>query len=136
MNHIYNQNHTRFEIEVLLNKIKHCAVNNHYLIAQNEHRLENIAFINEYHICAERQKSLLALLRPEDFCYSIQNQKSGHEDEILYVFVPKIRLYNNRWEPEELDLYLKFNMLHMKNHNQLIIISFHKLNKPIEYLFR
>lgn len=133
MKPIHNRSHTRFEIEVILNKIKYCAANDQYIISLNEHRQENVAFINEYHLCAERQKSLLSLINVNDFCYSIQNTKNGFENEILYVFVPQIKLYNTKKEFETMNIYMKFNILHM---HKVIIVSFHKLNRSVQYLFR
>lgn len=50
MNPHYNQNYTKEEIDVVLEKIKSCVGNNKYTIALNENRQENIDFINEYNI--------------------------------------------------------------------------------------
>ena len=59
MNTHYNQNYTREEIAASLNKIKSCVSSNHYTIALNEHRWENIDFINEYNIRSDKQKAIL-----------------------------------------------------------------------------
>ena len=50
MNPHYNQNYTKEEINVVLDKIKSRVGNNKYTIALNENRHENIEFINEYNI--------------------------------------------------------------------------------------
>ena len=46
----YNQNYTREEVEVILNKIKDCINDNQYIISQNQNRAENVQFITEYRL--------------------------------------------------------------------------------------
>lgn len=73
MNPHYNQQYTKEEIHIVLDKIKTCVGNNRYTIAFNENRKENIDFINETsrrriyldrsaferRSCYERKKSIL-----------------------------------------------------------------------------
>jgi hypothetical protein len=136
MNSHYNQNYTKEEIDVILEKIKNCVGNNKYTIALNENRQENIDFINEYNIRSNKQKSILLQLRTEDFCHTLQNTKIGYEYEVLYVFVPQIKLFNADGEEEMVDVYTKFNIIDMPSGSKTVVISFHKRNKPIDYLFR
>lgn len=136
MNPHYNQNYTKEEIDVILEKIKSCVGNNKYTIALNENRQENIDFINEYNIRSNKQKSILLQLRTEDFCHTLQNTKIGYEYEVLYVFVPQIKLFNADGEEEMVDVYTKFNIIDMSSGSRTVVISFHKRNKPIDYLFR
>lgn len=136
MNPYYNQNYTRKQIDAILDKIKDCVVNNKYTIALNENRQENVDFINEYNIRSGKQKSILLQLRTEDFCHTLQNTKIGFEYEVLYVFVPQVQLFNADGEVETVDIYTKFNVIDMSNGSRTVVISFHKLNKPIDYLFR
>ncbi len=75
MNLYYNQNYTREQIDVILDKIKSCVGNNKYTIALNENRQENIDFINEYNIRSDKQKNILLQLQTEDFCHTLQNTK-------------------------------------------------------------
>lgn len=136
MNSHYNQNYTKEVIDVILEKIKNCVGNNKYTIALNENRQENIDFINEYNIRSNKQKSILLQLRTEDFCHTLQNTKIGYEYEVLYVFVPQIKLFNADGEEEMVDVYTKFNIIDMPSGSKTVVISFHKRNKPIDYLFR
>lgn len=136
MNPHYNQNYTKEEIDVILEKIKSCVGNNKYTIALNENRQGNIDFINEYNIRSNKQKSILLQLRTEDFCHTLQNTKIGYEYEVLYVFVPQIKLFNVDGEEEMVDVYTKFNVIDMPGGSRTVVISFHKRNKPIDYLFR
>lgn len=136
MNPYYNKNYTREQIDAILDKTKDCVVNNKYTIALNENRQENVDFINEYNIRSDKQKSILLQLRTEDFCHTLQNTKIGFEYEALYVFVPQVQLFNADGEEETVDIYTKFNVIDMSNGSRTVVISFHKLNKPIDYLFR
>ena len=136
MNPYYNQNYTREEIQNVLDKIKTCVSLGKYTISQNEKRQENIEFINEYNIRSDKQKSILMQIEVEDFCHTLQNTKPGYEYEILYVFVPQVELYNADGEEETVDIYTKFNIIDLPKGNRTVVISFHKRNKSIDYLFR
>ena len=136
MNQHYNQNYTREEIDAILAKIKACVEKNRYIISQNEHRQENIDFINEYNIRSDKQKSILMKIEADDFCHSLQNTKIGYEYEVLYVFVPQVPLINTDGEEETVDVYTKFNMIDLPSGSRTVVISFHKRNKSIDYLFR
>ena len=72
----------------------------------------------------------------EDFCHTLQNTNIGYEYEVLYVFVPQVELLNALGEQEQVDIYTKFNVIERPNGNRTVVSSFHKRNKPIEYLFR
>lgn len=136
MNPHYNQNYTRNEIQSILARIKQCVSSGQFLISLNDNRQENIDFINTYNIRSSKQKSILMQLKVEDFCYSLLNTKPGYEHEILYVFVPQVRLYNSNDEEETIDLYTKFNIIEKPQGAWTVVISFHKRNKPAVYLFR
>jgi hypothetical protein len=136
MNSHYNQNYTKQEIDEILDKVKNCVYNNRYTISLNENRQENIDFINEYNIYSNKQKKILLQLKVEDFCHSLQNTKPGYEYEVLYVFVPQVNLFNAEGVEEKVDIYIKINIIDMSNGSRTIVISFHKRNKAITYLFR
>ena len=136
MNSHYNQNYTEQEIDEILDKVKNCVYNNRYTISLNENRQENIDFINEYNIYSNKQKKILLQLKVEDFCHSLQNTKPGYEYEVLYVFVPQVNLFNAEGVEEKVDIYIKINIIDMSNGSRTIVISFHKRNKAITYLFR
>ena len=136
MNPHYNQNYTREEIDAILAKIKVCIESGRYIISQNEKRQENIDFINEYNTRSDKQKSILMKIETDDFCHSLQNTKTGYEYEVLYVFIPQVQLFNADGEEETVDIYTKFNLIDLPSGSRTVVISFHKRNKPIEYLFR
>lgn len=136
MNQHYNQNYTKEEIEEVLNKIKKCVSLGKYTISQNDKRQENINFINEYNIRSDKQKSILMQIRVEDFCHTLQNTNLGYEYEVLYVFVPQVELFNADGDAETVDIYTKFNVIDLPTGKRTVVISFHKRNKPIDYLFR
>lgn len=132
----YNQNYTREQIETILLKIKECVETGSFQISMNENRQDNIGFINEYNIYPKKRKEILMQILVEDFCHTLQNTNIGYEYEVLYVFVPQVELLNALGEQEQVDIYTKFNVIERPNGNRTVVISFHKRNKPIEYLFR
>lgn len=136
INPYYNQNYSREEIEDILAKIKACVFEEKYSISLNERRQENIDFINEYNIRSDKQKSIPMQIEVEDFCHSLQNTNIGYEYEVLYVFVPQVQLFNADGEEETVDVYTKFNVIDLPSGSRAVVISFHKRNKPIDYLFR
>lgn len=136
MNPHYNQNYTRDQIDEILNKIKDCVNNNKYTISMNENRQENVDFINEYNIRSDKQKTILLRIKTDDFCHSLQNTKIGFEYEVLYVFVPQVHLFNANGEEEIVNVYTKFNIIDLSSGARTVVISFHKPNKPFDYMFR
>lgn len=136
MDSYYNQNYTEEDITKILETIKECIEKNNYTIAMNENRQENIDCINEYNIRSDRQKSILLQLQTDDFCHTLQNTKVGYEYEVLYVFVPQVNLFDADGIEATVDIYIKINIIDTQRGNRVAIISFHKRNKPIDYLFR
>lgn len=113
--------------------VKNNVQKNMYTISMNRNRKENREFIDEYNIRNDKQKQILLNLKVTDFCYSVRNHKEGYEHEILYVFAPQVELYDSENIKSAIDIYIKINILN--TNNGIIIISFHKMNKPIERLF-
>lgn len=136
MNQHYNQNYTREQVVAVLQAIQDCVRANRFIISQNENRQENIDFINEYNLSNKKQEEILLKIAPEDFCHTLQNSKLGYEHEVLYVFCPQIMLFNFEGNEENVDVYNKFNIIDLKKGQRVVVISFHKPNKPFEYLFR
>ena len=133
----YNQNYTREEVQVILNKIKDCINDNKYIISQNQNRAENVQFINEYRLDEKKRKEILLSIEVDDFCHSLNNTNPGYEHEVLYVFCPQRNLFDIFGEEEFVDIYTKFNIIEYKiDKKRVVTISFHKRNKPIDYLFR
>lgn len=136
MNPHYNQDYTREEIDGILAKIKDCVSNNKFTISVNENRQENVDFINVYNIRSDKQKSILLQLQTDDFCHTLQNTKIGFEYEVLYVFVPQVLLWSTDGAEEMVEVYTKFNIIDLPTGTRTVVISFHKRNKPVDYLFR
>ena len=137
MSEHYNQNYTREEVQVILNKIKDCINDNQYIISQNQNRAENVQFINEYRLDEKKRKEILLSIEVDDFCHSLNNTNPGYEHEVLYVFCPQRNLFDIFGEEEFVDIYTKFNIIEYKSDKKRVVtISFHKRNKPIAYLFR
>lgn len=136
MSEHYNQGYSYGEIEILLKTIQDCIRENRYIIAKNENRQENIDFINEYNLTSTKQKTILLNIVAEDFCHSLQNTKPGFEHEILYVFCLQTKLFNIDDIEENVDIYIKFNLVENMDNKRVIVISFHKRNRPIDYPFK
>ncbi len=136
MNQHYNENHTKEQIYTVLQTIKDCVRENQYFISKNENRQENADFIEEYNLSGKKQKEILLRIEPEDFCHTLQNTNLGFEHEILYVFCPRARLFNFEGEEKWVDIYTKFNIIDIASGKRVVVISFHKRNKSIGYLFR
>ena len=137
MSEHYNQNYTREEVQVILNKIKDCINDNQYIISQNQNRAENVQFINEYRLDEKKRKEILLSIEVDDFCHSLNNTNPGYEHEVLYVFCPQRNLFDIFGEEEFVDIYTKFNIIEYQiDKKRGVTISFHKSNKPLAYLFR
>ena len=137
MSEHYNQNYTREEVEVIFKRIKDCINDNQYIISQNQNRAENVQFINEYRLDDKKKKEILLGIEVDDFCHSLNNINPGYEHEVLYVFCPQRNLFDIFGEEEFVDIYTKFNIIEYKiDKRRVVTISFHKRNKPIDYLFR
>lgn len=135
MDQHYNQNYTKKEIDEILSIIKECVKNEEYTISLNSNRQDNINFINEYNIRSDKQKSILMKIEANDFCHSLKNLNPRYSDEILYVFVPKEKLFNAGGHEDSVRIYTKFNIIKTNNSKKTVIVSFHKANKQVEYLF-
>ncbi len=136
MNQHYNQNYIKEQICSVLNTIKDCVREKRYVISKNKNRQENIDFINEYNLTSKKQREILLGTEPEDFCHTLQNINLGFEHETLYVFCRQVMLFNFRGAEELVDIYTKFNIIDISSGKRVIVISFHKCNNPIDYLFR
>lgn len=136
MNSHYNQSYTREQIVLILQTIQDCVRERRFYISKNENRQENIDFINEYNITGKRQKKILMQIAPDDFCHTLQNTKPGYEYEVLYVFCAQVRLFNFEGNEAMVDVYTKFNIIDISAGRRVVVISFHKRNKPVDYCFR
>ena len=121
-----NQYYTREVIDVILARIKSCIQNNRYTISLNENRRENIDFINEYNISGDKQKSILLQIKTDDFCHSLQNTEMGYEHEVLYAFVSQVQLFNAEGEAETVDVYMKFNVIHVPFGSWVVVVAVYK----------
>lgn len=136
MSQYYNQDYTREQMNDILQAIQDCVRESRFYIATNENRQENKDFINEYRLTHERQQAILLAIKVEDFCHTLQNTKAGYEHEVLYVFCHQVTLTDFEGNEGEVDIYTKFNVIEISEGKRVVIISFHKPNKTIRYLFR
>lgn len=135
-NKYYNQNYTWNDISKILEKIRKCIKKDCYIISLNSNRLENKSFLEQYRIDKKKRKKILLDISVEDFCHSLQNKKIAFRNETLYVFVPNVELINMSGYRELVSIYVKFNLILNAKNKSVVVISFHKLNKKISYLFK
>lgn len=127
---------TKEEIELYLKNLKQAVQNDRYRISHGQNRQENETFIKDYNIGPQKQKEILLGLQFSDFCYAVQNQKEQYSYEKLYVFCKALEL-NNLDISELIDIYIKTNLVESKSKKDyVVVISFHKRNKSITYLFK
>jgi hypothetical protein len=120
------------EIREYLKELKKLVLGNQYIISKRD---ENDAFIYDYRIDSNKEKEILLNLKYMDFCYAAANIKPGYEHERLYIFCKEYEL-DNWGDLETVEIYIKTNMNKTRSGIGFIaVISFHKLNKPISYLF-
>lgn len=131
-----NVNFTEQEIKDYLEILKQLVLRGQYSIAQNSNRQENVDFMMNYRISSNKAKEILLNLKYYDFCYVATNYKPGYEHENLYIFCKEYEL--DKWgELEIVEIYIKTNLTQTKSGKDFaIVISFHKLNEPISYLFK
>ena len=124
------------DIKAYLSKFRKFILDGKYSIAQNENRQENIDFIEDYKIDTKKEKEILLGIQYDDFCYVVDNDNEEFSHEILYIFCKCQEL--DYWGTlENVDIYIKINMTRIRNGDDFVfIVSFHKRNKPIEYLFK
>lgn len=129
-------NFSKKEINEYLGTFKMLISDGCFSIALNKNRQENIEFMEDYNINSEKAKEILLSLDVLDFCYAVDNEKEEFAHEILYVFCKEFDL-DNRGDIETVEIYIKSNITKTRGgKDTLIVISFHKKNKEITYLFR
>jgi hypothetical protein len=124
------------DIKKYLNDLRRAVLDGKYTISINENRKENMDFIEDYKIDSKKEKEILLSLQHDDFCYAVDNEKETFAHERLYIFCKSYEL--DSWgDLEPVDIYIKTNMTQTRRGDDfLFVVSFHKRNKPITYLFK
>lgn len=129
-------NFTPDEIKDYLDRFRNCVLEDRYSISQNEHRQENMDFIEDYNINTKKEHEILLGLQFDDFCYAVENDNPAFPHEVLYIFCKQHKL--DFWGTlETVDIYIKVNMIEKRSGDLFsVVVSFHKRNFEITYLFR
>ena len=130
------KDYTEDQIKNLIDIIRDCVRENRYTISLENNKLENIQFIEEYNINENKRINILFSLGYKDFCYGLQDLKDGVEQNNLYVFCVQRELYSIEDKKELVDIYLKFNIIYNEGKEYRTLVSLHKRNKPITYVFK
>lgn len=124
------------EIKKYLDDLRRLVLDGMYVISKNENRQENNDFIEEYKIDSKKEKEILLSLQFDDFCYAVDNEKEEFAHERLYIFCKEYEL-DNWGSLESVEIYIKTNITKTRRGEEyMIVVSFHKRNKPITYLFK
>ena len=130
------KDYSKEQIKNLVEIIKDCVREDRYTISLEENKSENIQFVEEYNINQKKRICILCDIDYKDFCYGLQNVKNGVEQNDLYVFCLQKELYNVEDKREIVDIYLKFDVICNEVNEYRVLVSLHKRNKPITYIFR
>lgn len=128
--------YTREQIKNLVKIIKDCVSEGRYTVSLDDNKMENIQFIEEYNINENKCVDILFNIQYTDFCYGLKNMKDGIVKNDLYVFCPQRELYDIKGKKELIDIYLKFYVIHSQLEEYKVVVSLHKRNKPITYIFK
>lgn len=129
-------NFTPDEIKEYSDKFRKCVLEGRYSISQNENRQENIDFIEDYKIDTKKEHEILLGLQFDDFCFAVENENVDFAHEVLYIFCKQHKL--DFWGTlETVEVYIKVNMIETRRGDLFsVVVSFHKRNFEINYLFR
>jgi len=127
---------TSADIKEYLDKFRKAIFEGKYIISQNPNRQENIDFIEDYRINTKKEKEILLGIQYDDFCYAVDNEKEEFAYEKLYIFC-KCQDLDYWGTLESVDIYIKINRTQTRRGDDFtIVVSFHKRNKPLKYLFK
>lgn len=122
------------DIDEYLEEVKEAIRVGRYRIEMNTNRQDNQDLFIDYIINEEKRKQILLSLTTMDFSEIRHNTHRGFEHELLYVFGKDVKLLQRFGSSEEqVSLYIKFNKLESR---YVIVISFHKQNYPLNYMFK
>lgn len=117
----------------ILNKIKSSILKDNYQIENNKNRKDNYNFKRKYELGDKELKTILLGITEEDYYETVNNYKKGYEHERLHIFAPTINIEDSEEEINKVQLYIKFNIVKIKEKTDyVIVISLHEAKKPIK----
>lgn len=132
----YNKNYTIDEIQNVLNDMRDCIADKRRTFLCGEDREKNAQFDLKFQLKQSDKDKILLRLNVMDFVGALKSRNEKHENEVLYVFVPKEKLRNYNDKLIEIEIYIKFSISGTNKKMQTIVISLHELEHPVEYAFR
>ena len=124
-------NISREDVERYLSDVKEAIRKGNYTVSARD---KNNQLFLDYIINEQKRTEILLDLTVEDFSEVVNNEHPNFAHELLYIFGKDIKLTPRFGGAERsVSLYIKFNKL--KNMN-VIVISFHEQEHPLNYAFR
>ncbi len=122
------------DINIYLTEVKNAIQKNRYRIELNSHRQDNRDLFIDYVIDEAMAKDILLGLTATDFSEILQNEHTGYEYELLYVFGKDVELLERMGNTiRRVSLYIKFNKI---DNCYVIVVSLHKQKYPMRYYFK
>ena len=122
---------TREDISNYLIDVKCAVKQGRYQLSS---RKKNRELSIDYVFSEEDRKNIILSLEVDDFSKTVQNEHPNYSYEVLYIFGKEVKLLPRFGGEEEfVKLYIKFNKI---NKMYVIIISFHKQEYPLTYMFK
>ena len=110
------------EVQQYLDDLKSMLKRTNTKIVKCDNREKNFIFYYLYNIDERKIKEVLNTLSVNDFMFATPNDNHKYPNELLYVFGPKIKLYNAAGTLDDLELYIKLSLMK----DRIITISFHE----------
>ena len=108
------------EIYEYLNVVKELIKNENNLIL-SLNRDKNLNFAIKYNLKKKDIIQIINKLTVKDFIEKVNNEHEDYKNEVLYVFTKNVDLVNVTGNTNNIDLYIKFNLL-----KKVILVSFNE----------
>jgi len=122
--------HSRALVEIIVEKMKGCVEAGEFVVLPRD---DNIEFITAYSITKQIQKDILLGLSIEDYCESEPSEKvSG---SYIHIFGNRPNLTDSHGMQNQVEMYIKFEIIEKPYGSRTVFISFHKRLFPLTFPF-
>jgi len=118
-------------VELMLVQMRECVEGDNFVILS---RTKNDEFISEYALNRRVQRTMLLGLTVDDYCGC--DESRNFAGRFVHKFCINIELRVPDGHTEKVDVYIKFEIEGENAEEQTVVISLHKSEHPVYYLFR